>query len=696
MLAECSQIEQDLEHLADGHHLLSARDVALDLSSLLLPPEEISTRECAAKYRYLPNPEGTGKRLYDPALTPYMNGPQDALDDREHKFVVVVGPARTGKSIAGENHLFKRLRHGPLTDTIIYLPGKSDVDSYADKEFADFFTLHPEIEAKLGRRATDNKREFKRVSGRAIQLFPANSNTVRQKQAPLIMATEIDGYRKALRSAMKDLIALRGRSYGNQFKGYLESHPDAGWAGGIATFWQDSTQGLWYWPCPHCDAWSSPHPIAPRGMTMRLDYERAPDLDEVAMLNKVEQTACLVCPHCGAALGDSDKPAMLSAGRWVFSGETIDVDGTVKGSPVQSETAGFWIHGTMSPFVPLGTLAREYVAALVFFERTRQPQKLREVTVKAIGTVYGGTSGGALQASELEERAKASEGFRIGTAPAEVMFVTAAVDVGHRKFDVGIWGWDLEGRSWLIDRYTITSRTWVDGTVRDIRPAERIDDWHVLDPLIDRMIPIGEGNVAIPVAAVAIDTGDGHVTEKAREYARRMARKNKAWGAAKWQKVRLIKGAKSRMAPEIPVKPRKVSLDERGQEVLPIVDEWDLGVHRLKTLSIERLAVDDGGPGQCYFATGIPKSVFEEFVGERLVDDEWQRTGPNESLDLFGYAEAVRLMLKPDRADIKWDTRPPAWARPVQRREIASPDSNAVPASTRTTGFLDKLAAMGG
>lgn len=160
--------------------------------------------------------------------------------------------------------------------------------------------------------------------------------------------------------------------------------------------------------------------------------------------------------------------------------------------------------------------------------------------------------------------------------------------------------------------------------------------------------------------------------------------------------MRLIKGAKSRMAPEIPVKPRKVSLDERGQEVLPIVDEWDLGVHRLKTLSIERLAVDDGGPGQCYFATGIPKSVFEEFVGERLVDDEWQRTGPNESLDLFGYAEAVRLMLKPDRADIKWDTRPPAWARPVQRREIASPDSNAVPASTRTTGFLDKLAAMGG
>jgi hypothetical protein len=31
----------------------------------------------------------------------------------------------------------------------------------------------------------------------------------------------------------------------------------------------------------------------------------------------------------------------------------------------------------------------------------------------------------------------------------------------------------------------------------------------------------------------------------------------------------------------------------------------------------------------------------------------------------LAYAEAVRLMLRPDRSDIKWDIRPPIWARPV-------------------------------
>lgn len=684
--------------MAKGEFLANPRLLADGLRSLLLPPEDISTVECAGRYRYLPNPEGTGKRLYDPSMTPYMNGPQDELDNPARPFVIVVGPGRSGKSIGGENHLFKRLRHGPLTDTIMYLPGKTDVDSYADKEFADFFTLHPEIQQRLGARSTDNKRNFKRVDGRAIQLFPANPSTVRQKQAPLIMATEIDGYRPALRSAMKDLIAVRGRAYGSQFKGYLESHPDAGWGGGIANAWLDSTQGLWYWPCPHCDGWSSPHPRARKGMFMRLDYEQRDDLEEIAMLDHIEKTASLICPHCGASLTDADKTQMLSLGRWVFKGEVIAPDGTVTGEVVASDSAGFWIHGTMSPFVKLGTLAREYVAALVFYKRTRKPQKLREVTVKSIGIVYEGAQGTAIQSDTLQERAKEAKGFLLGTVPPEVLFITAAVDVGHRKFDVGIWGWDLEGRSWLIDRYTITSRRWDDGTVRDIRPAERIEDWYVLRDLIDRAVPVvGKKGVSLPVAAVAIDTGDGNVTEKAREFARRMALEKKAWGKAQWQKVRLIKGAKSKTAPEIPVKPRSISKDESGAPVLPLIDEWDLGVFKLKEQAVERLGVDDDGPGQCYFANGLPNSTFEEFVGERLVDGEWVRTGPNESLDLFAYAEAVRLMLKPDRKEIRWDVIRPIWARPVvAEADVEVPVDSAPPAkpSSKKRRFLDQLASM--
>jgi phage terminase large subunit GpA-like protein len=694
-------LEADLEQLSDERFCQSGKGIARELRSLLLPPENISTRDCAARYRYLPNPEGTGKRLYDPSLTPYMDGPQDALDDGLYRFVIVVGPGRTGKSVAGENHLFKRLRHGPLTDTILYLPGKTDVDSYADKEFAEFFTLHPEIAAKLGTRTTDNKRNFKRVAGRAIQLFPANPGTVRQKQAPLIMATEVDGYRKVIRAAMKSLIAIRGRAFGNQFKGYIESHPDAGFTGGIAGFWQESTRGLWYWPCAHCGDWSSPHPLARKGMHMRLTYERPSDMADDDMLNRVAETAGLLCPHCGTVNGDADKTAMLAKGTWIFDGQIIAPDGTVTGAVKPNDSAGFWIHGTMSPFVSLGTLAKEYVGALVLFERTKKSERLREVTAKSLGEVYeGGAGRAAIDATKLAERAAAVaevEGFDLCTVPDGPLFATAAVDVGGSNFDCMICGWDLEGRCWILDRWTIYQRM-VKGRMQGIRPAERQDDWLVLrDEVLNRVLPLQrDPTKRLPVAAMAIDTGDGHVTWKAREFARRMARAKQYWGsaAAPWHKVRLIKGSRSAVATELPAKGREVSVDENGRKVLPTVLEWDLGVHKLKTLSIERLAQEEDGPGFVRFANDLPHSTFAEFAGEVLIDDVWERRGPNESLDLLGYNEAVRLMLRPERADINWLLRP-VWARPVPIvTEIETTSEPAATPEPKKQSALDRMAAL--
>lgn len=686
ILDPLAQVEAELEQLADDGHCADARGIAFGLRSLLLPPEDISTKECAAQYRYLPNPEGTGKRLYDRALTPYMDGPQDALDDPRFRGVFVPGPGRTGKSIGGENHLFKRLRNGPLTDTIIYLPAKSDVDSYADKEFADFFNLHPEIAAKLGERPTDNKRMFKRVAGRAIQLFPANPGTVRQKQAPLIMATEVDGFRPSLRSAFRQLAEVRGRAYGNQFKLYCESHADAGWTGGIAPMWLESNRGLWYWPCPHCGDWSCPHPLAPKGMHMRLEYERLRDVEDDDMLDHVEKTAGLLCPHCGAMIADGHKQAMNLAGRWVFDGEIMAPDGHVTGTPRQSDAAGFWVHGTMSPFVSLGELARKYVGALVFFERTRKPERLKEFTAKELGEVYEGAGGKGrlLDAKRLRERARDAEAnppFAMGTVPDGVRFLTAAVDVGGKKFDVLVTGWDLEGRSWLIDRYTIFQAD--DG--RELRPPERQKDWLVIrDRLLRTFVPLatpstslGTGALGMPIACVAIDTGGSPnpdeddpngVTWKAREFARQMLKAGESGKAG--YRLMLIKGGTVKKAPEVGAA-REINKGVNGKALLPPVKEYTLNVDKLKALSVERLLVDDDGPGQAHFADGLPRAAFDELCGEIFVDGKWQRRGANETLDLFGYCEAARIQLQPERADIRWDddhrgpARPPVWARPV-------------------------------
>jgi phage terminase large subunit GpA-like protein len=698
LAADLDGLHAELGQIAGGYYLASAAEIALQALELLTPPELISTTECAARYRYIPNPEGTGASLWSPTLTPYINGIQDALDDPDVSLVIVPKPGRVGGTVAAENALFKRLKFGPSTDTLWYLASDSEVESYADRTIAPLFRLHPDIQAKVGRSRSDDKRTFKRISGRILEYLQVNRKTITGRTGGFIVGDEIDSINPKLRGTFVDQALIRGTTLGSRFKGYLCSHMDAGWTTGIAAAWKESSRGIWFWPCPHCAGFSSPCPTAPKGLRMVLDYVRLGGVSDDDMLDQVAASAGMLCPHCGAVAREADKKAMLLAGKWVHEGQAIDADGNVTGEPRSKRVLGFWIHGSMSPWVSWADLARRYVAALVLFERTRKPDRLREVTAKVLGEVYegGGAGKGAVDAVALSQREKQWEA---GTVPDDVRFVTAAVDVGHRKFDVMITGWDLEGRSWVIDRFTITTRR-LKGQDRDIRPAERQEDWLVLkEQVLDRELPLAsDPSKRMPIAGVAIDTGDGNVTWKAREFARRMAQAGEYWGKPPnhWQRVRLIKGAKSPDAAELPAKGREVNVDEQGAKVSPPLLEWDLGVHKLKTLTLERLSETGGMPGQVQFADGLPRSTFEEFAGEVLIDGKWERRGPNESLDLHGYCEAVRLMLRPERADIKWDVRPPVWARPVaivdEVYEETAPAA-VVAAATKLTP-IDRLAAL--
>ena len=123
--------------------------------------------------------------------------------------------------------------------------------------------------------------------------------------------------------------------------------------------------------------------------------------------------------------------------------------------------------------------------------------------------------------------------------------------------------------------------------------------------------------------------------------------------------------------------------DEQGRAVQPVIFEYTLGVDRLKELTLERLAVADGGPGQVYFHAELEDRYVEEYFGESLIDGKWRRNGPNENLDLHGYAEAGRQILGPERQDIKWEEgKLPVWATPILLD--ADGGSLAAPASEQT------------
>jgi len=669
-------LEAEFERLAADGYCKSPRDLALRSLRLLTPPEQISITEAAAQGRMIPTADG-GARLWSPTLTPYILGPQDALDDPLVRTVVVVGPARSGKTIAAENALLKKLRFGPLTDVLWYLPGESDVSSYADTMFTPFFELHADIRAKIGKKPSDDKRTLKRIGGRFVQLLPANLNSIRMKQAPFIVADEIDGFRKTLRGNFKQQMDIRARAYGATGKAYLCSHPDAGWTDGISPAWREGSRGLWYWPCPHCEGWSSPCPTAEWRTT--LDYSRPEGMADDDLLDHVEATACLVCPHCGGAILDAEKAGMLSLGRWIFEGQTIAVDGAVTGEPRPNDTASFWIHGTMSPFVSWPKLAREYVGALVFFEKTRKSDRLRQVTVKSLGEVYEGAGGSAraFDAARLKRRVKddteAEWSKPLKVVPSGVLYLTAAVDVGGDKFDVMIVGWGHDGECWIVDRYTLKAGP----NGRSLAPGMRQEDWLVIrDQVMKARYPLAaDGAMLLPVASTAIDTGGvPGVTWKAREFGRQM--KRGICSGSNAYKLRLIKGAASAKAPEIG-NGREVNRDDQGRPMEPVVVEYDLGVHKLKELVAERVGVEAPGPGYVHLPADFDPRFIDELTNEALVDGVWTRRGPNETLDLLAYNEAVRQMLKPDRPSIDWINRPPSWATPILRVDRFSPGLDA-------------------
>lgn len=432
---------------------------------------------------------------------------------------------------------------------------------------------------------------------------------------------------------------------------------------------------------------------------MKLHFTRPERMPEKELLAHVAATAGMLCPHCGTVIDEKDRPAMLGAGFYVFDGQVISIDGKVGGDIIESDTAGFAIHGTMSPFNRWGDLAKRYVAATLFFERTGKADKLKTFLSRALG-IPGDKIDNAnrgLDADALKRRA-AEPGdtaeFRQGTVPKGVRFLTAWADTQGKRWEAGVIGWSEAGEAWYIDRFAISERNG-----RGVRPAFQQDDWDVLrTKLLERVYPLADRpGWGLPIAVMGYDTGgEPGVTPRAREFARRMLAK---LGPSNAYRIRPTKGAARKTADEIPLRPREVNRTDDGKPMSPSVWEYDIGVHKLKDACAEMLATEVPGPGFLHLPVDMDPAHIDELAAETKNDDDWVRNGANESWDILVACEALRQMLKPDRPQIRWDDAPPPWARPIRiapavADEPAETPKAAAPKRRKDNPIARRLAAM--
>lgn len=696
-----------INKLSANKYCKTPTEIALEEISSTRPPLKISTLEYSKTKRMIRQSNGT-KIHWNEDITPYLPPVMEALDSPLVREVVVAKPSRTGGTVVAENYALKMMEYGPAGDIMWYLAGPKEVSSYADRVFKELFEDHDGVSRKIGSGVGDNKLTMKKIGGYKIELLAMSAQTTTNRQAVFIVLDEPDSYNKKFNSNFLDQARQRGSMLGNQRKVYACAHPDVGWSGGISQAWLQSSMGIFVMPCADCGDYASPYPTkhwdnVPR---YRLHYKKLDPQSPIGERLKVAgETASMQCPSCGSCLNDEQRASMVKLGEFMHYGQKLDVRAGIIGDADHNETMGFWIHILMAPKKSLSSLARDMEGAVEHYERTGKTQKIKQVMVRTFGEVFESASDlVGLDARSLKKRTEdnavvsVDEGkykeYKMGVAPDWVKFITAAVDVGGDKFDVLIRGWDLERRSCLIDRFTIRQREHSDGVFRDIKPSKVQDDSNVLESqVIDRLIPMqSDPSKALPIAVTFIDCSDGNYTWNGYEFVRRMD--HKRWGT--WRKVRAIKGATTPTAPHLSPVPRKINKDNEGNEVEPVVTLHMIGVYGIKEDLLDTLAIEDGSPGQCYFAKDTPDHAFNEFFNETLIEGKWVRNGANETFDLYVYTEAARTMLEPDREDRDWEEGyEPIWAYKIDLTEKdEEPEEDAPSSESKKTSIFDDFSSL--
>lgn len=677
------ELERRIERLANHEHDGSARQAWLSRLDNLLPQQAISINQFAATKRLMVN-QGGEPFPYNPDLTPYAVGINDACDHPDVRVIAVKGNTRSAKTVSAENMVLRDWTYGRSKNVLWFMQDEDSLNDYIDERGEEMLRIHPEVDEKIDWSDPKNGRKRKKIGKSLVLYRPATQRALRAKAAPTIVADEIDAYQKKVRDAIMTLVTSRQEEFGTAAKAYICSHPDAGPDGGIDQVLKDSLLHLWFVRCPHCGHASSPAAEVEEWNKPRIRWNvadlmpLADEMDRVAFLDHVAANAMLVCPHdgCGATFNPSQRLDLMASGRWLQPHQEWLPDGTIKGEPRVAATMGFVIHAFMAPFVKLPETARDWAAAKLTLDATGVDTHFREVVVKKLGE----TPMGANPEEQIEGwktvQARLSAHYPIKTVPADVMFLTAFVDVQGDRFEVRVIGWDLGKQSWLIDAYAI--KQWPafgkHSAFDNIDPGNRLTDWDVINEAVikasyplqsnPQRVEAGLPELFLPIAKTVINSaGQPGVTNNARTWTANML----ATGQFQTYQIMLMQGAASKTGQFLYGKPKQLNFDDQGLPLASTVFERYPIVHEIKRIIAKRMKIETPGAGRMNLPAQISPRYFQELTAERLVNGEWIASARrNETWDGWVACEVAREALKPDRPDL-WAGALPVWADPKPR-----------------------------
>ncbi len=552
----------------------------------IAPEPQLTVSEWADRHRMLP-PISAEPGPWRTDRTPYLRDIMDALSVANPvERVVFMKGAQLGATEAGLNWLGYVIHHAPGL-MLMVMPSIDMIRRNTTTRIDPLIESTPVLAERVAparSRDSGNTTNRKKFPGGYLVMTGANSTAgLRSTPARFIFLDEVDGY-PADADGEGDPVALaiqRTVTFRGRRKIFLVSTPTLKGFSRIEAAYQESDQRRYFVPCIHC------------GEFQTIEWA------QIIWPKGKRHEAAFVCRECGGVHEEHHKPQLLARGEW---------RATAKGD---GRTAGFHLSSLYSPFETWAEIATEH--GLV----RRDPPRLKTWVNTKLGETWED------EASELPKVATLMARRELfgDLLPADVVILTAGVDVQGNRLEIQVVGWGADQEAWII----MHSVLWGD-------PA-RPDVWRDLDRALLSTFPHSRQVGDLAVRAVAVDTGGDHTAE--------------AYDFCRQRFGRRVWGIKGRGGQGIPLWPRKPSRSKIGNTPL-----FSIGVDAAKDTLAARLRIDEAGPGCIHFPLDLNESFFAQLTAERAITKykmgrpqrAWEpiRSGErNEALDCHVYAMAA-------------------------------------------------------
>lgn len=655
-----------------------ADDILADALVLLDPPTLMSVTDAAEAYVRVP--VAGDWQAFDRWQTPYLVEPADMTQSRRYQGAAFVGPAQSGKTFMLQTVAAHAVTCDPRPTLIAHMTA-TDRNNWVEEKFDPMIDNSPELRRRLGKGREDSTFGRKRFSGMRITMGFPTAQMFSSHTYGLVLLTDYDRMKATLGPADRPegrpfpMARQRVKTYMSRGMVLAESAPnypvrDPAWScppdqphllppvdGGIVMLYNDGTRGRWYWECRDCGDEFEPR-------IDRLRYDAS--LDPGACGEQAE----MQCPHCGSLIAhrhkvEMNRAALKGRGGWRHERSDGSVAGIDDPGIRSTDVVSYALNGAAASFASWREIVIKRENALREFAVSGDDTDLATVHYNDIGVPHQRPKIDGEDELTVQKLRDAALPVAKGVAPSWTRFVTISVDVQSSYFPVQVMAWDALGNAMVIDRFDLTeppedapdAQRDADGNRRRLQPAVYKEDWRVLVPLIDRIVPVEGADYGLRPVGVSVDfQGEPGVSDNAEAFwkGRRSAQQGGRWFLTRGEGGFRVP---FRVVHELPDRASK-GKKARGVKLLKIATD------RIKdTVSACLARAVAGAAGAIHLGTWMMEEAqVGEFIAEERTGKGWvKKKGArrNEGLDLMVQARALAEHM--GLAKINPEA-PPPWA----------------------------------